>query len=86
VKEGLPRDVALQALTVNPASILGLDSRVGSLSAGLDGDVVLWSGDPLDINSRAERVLIGGVTVYEWDETTHRGITVERGGDHRPAA
>ena len=79
VKEGLPRDVALKALTVNPAAILGLDSRVGSLTPGLDGDVVLWSGDPLDVNSRALRVLIGGATMYEWDETAHRGRTVERG-------
>jgi imidazolonepropionase-like amidohydrolase len=78
VKEGLPREVALEALTVNPASILGLDGRIGSLTPGLDGDVVLWSGDPLDMNSRAERVLIGGVTVFEWDDAAHRGRTVER--------
>jgi imidazolonepropionase-like amidohydrolase len=79
VKDGLPRDVAIEALTVNPASILGLDDRVGSLTPGLDGDIVVWSGDPLDINSRAERVLIAGVPVYEWDAATQRGITVERG-------
>jgi imidazolonepropionase-like amidohydrolase len=79
VKDGLPREVAIEALTVNPASILGLDHRVGSLTPGLDGDIVVWSGDPLDINSRAERVLIAGVPVYEWDAATQRGITVERG-------
>jgi imidazolonepropionase-like amidohydrolase len=78
VKDGLPRDVAIEALTVNPASILGFDDRVGSLTPGLDGDIVVWSGDPLDINSRAERVLIAGVPVYEWDAATQRGITVER--------
>jgi imidazolonepropionase-like amidohydrolase len=78
VKEGLPRDTAIEALTVNPASILGLDGRVGSLSEGLDADVVVWSGDPLDVNSRAERVLISGETVYEWDAAAHVGRTVER--------
>ena len=78
VKEGLPRDTALEALTVNPAAILGLASRVGSLTPGLDGDVVIWTGDPLDINSRAERVLINGVPVYEWDPVAHHGRTVER--------
>jgi imidazolonepropionase-like amidohydrolase len=78
VKDGLPREVAIEALTVNPASILGFDDRVGSLTPGLDGDIVIWSGDPLDINSRAERVLIAGVPVYEWDAATQRGITVER--------
>jgi len=78
VKEGLPRETALEALTINPAKILGLDGRVGSLAPGLDADVVVWSGDPLDVNSRAERVLIAGKTVYEWDEAAHRGRTVER--------
>jgi imidazolonepropionase-like amidohydrolase len=78
VKEGLPRETALEALTVNPAAILGLDARVGSLATGLDGDVVVWSGDPLDVNSRAERVLIAGVPVYEWIDADHHGRTVER--------
>ncbi|TFD45591.1 amidohydrolase [Cryobacterium frigoriphilum] len=64
VKEGLPVQTALEALTVNPALILGLDSRVGSLTVGLDADVVIWSGDPLDLASRAELVLIDGVEVY----------------------
>jgi imidazolonepropionase-like amidohydrolase len=78
VREGLPREVAIEALTVNPARMLRLDSRIGALSPGLDADVVLWSGDPLDVNSRAERVLIGGVSVYEWDAATRRGRVVER--------
>jgi imidazolonepropionase-like amidohydrolase len=76
VKEGLPRDIALQALTVNPASFLRLDKRVGALKVGLDGDVVVWSGDPLDVNSRAERVFIEGAEVYRWADG--RGHVVER--------
>lgn len=76
VKEGLPRDIALQALTVNPASFLRLDDRVGALKVGLDGDVVVWSGDPLDVNSRAERVFIEGAEVYRWADG--RGHVVER--------
>ena len=68
VKEGLPRQTALEALTVNPASFLGLDDRVGALKPGLDGDVVVWSGDPLDVNSRAERVFIDGTEVYRWQD------------------
>ncbi|PFG41228.1 imidazolonepropionase-like amidohydrolase [Georgenia soli] len=64
VKEGLDRDVAVRALTLNPAAMLGLDDRVGALRPGLDGDVVVWSGDPLDVYSRAERVFIDGTEVY----------------------
>ncbi|MPV37542.1 amidohydrolase [Georgenia subflava] len=70
VKEGLDRDVAIRALTVNPASMLGLDHRVGALRKGLDGDVVVWSGDPLDMFSRAERVFISGNEVY----SAERGV------------
>lgn len=76
VKDGLPRQTALEALTVNPAAFLRLDDRVGSLTAGLDGDVVIWSGDPLDVNSRAERVFIGGAEVYRWQDGA--GRVVER--------
>jgi imidazolonepropionase-like amidohydrolase len=76
VKDGLPRETALEALTVNPAAFLRLDDRVGSLTPGLDGDVVVWSGDPLDVNSRAERVFIGGAEVFRWEDG--RGRVVER--------
>ncbi|MDM7832565.1 amidohydrolase [Cellulomonas edaphi] len=78
VKEGLPVQTALEALTTNPASFLGLDDRVGALEVGRDGDVVVWSGDPLDVASRAEHVLIEGRTVYTWDAAAHRGVVVER--------
>ena len=65
VKEGLDRDVALRALTVNPAQMMGLDDRVGALRPGLDGDVVIWSGDPFSVYSRAERVFLDGALVYD---------------------
>ncbi|GII99859.1 imidazolonepropionase-like amidohydrolase [Sediminihabitans luteus] len=82
VKEGLDRDVALAALTTNPAAFLDLDDRVGALAPGLDGDVVVWSGDPLDVTARAEHVLITGTEVYTWDREADggrgRGRVVER--------
>ncbi|HEX4722502.1 MAG TPA: amidohydrolase [Pseudonocardiaceae bacterium] len=70
VKEGMDRTEAIRALTVNPAEILRLDDQVGALKAGLDGDVVVWSGDPLDVMSRALRVFINGREVYSYDEET----------------
>ena len=78
VKEGLDRDVALRALTVNPASFLGLEGRIGALAPGLDGDVVVWSGDPLDVTSRAEHVFVTGTEVYTWDAAARVGRVVER--------
>jgi imidazolonepropionase-like amidohydrolase len=76
VKEGLDTETALRSITVNPARIMGLGDRVGALKAGLDADLVLWSGDPLDVMSRAVRVFVGGREVYHFDESTGRGVTV----------
>jgi imidazolonepropionase-like amidohydrolase len=66
IKEGLDRATAMRSITVNPAQFMGLDDRVGALRPGLDGDVVLWSGDPLDVMSRAMRVFINGREVYAY--------------------
>jgi imidazolonepropionase-like amidohydrolase len=66
VKEGMDRDDALRSITVNPARIMGLDDRVGALRPGLDGDVVIWDGDPLDVWSRAHEVFVRGVRAYRW--------------------
>lgn len=73
VRDGLPRATALAAITTNPASFLGLDDRVGAIAPGLDGDVVIWSGDPLDTDHRAERVFITGTEVYSWDSDADAG-------------
>jgi len=66
VKDGLDRDTALRALTINPARIAGIDDRLGSIEPGKDADLVLWSGDPLDVLSRAERAFIDGAEVYSY--------------------
>ena len=77
VKEGLDRATALRSVTINPAEMLGLDDRVGSLEVGKDADVVLWDGDPLDIMSRARSVLVEGRPVYHYDEAQGRGVTAD---------
>lgn len=77
VKEGLDRDAAIRAITLNPAEIMGLDDRVGALRPGMDGDVVLWSGDPLDVMSRAMRVFVEGREVYTYDEEARQGRALD---------
>jgi imidazolonepropionase-like amidohydrolase len=59
------RDDAIRWITANPAWILGIDAQVGTLEPGKEADLVIWSGDPFSVYSRAERVLIAGATVYE---------------------
>lgn len=63
VSYGLAWDDALMAVTLAPARVWGVADRVGSLEAGKEGDVVIWSADPLELTSRAEQVFIRGVEV-----------------------
>lgn len=63
VKAGLEPETALRAVTIEPARILGVDDRVGSLEPGKDADFCLWSGDPLDFYSKVERAYIDGAPV-----------------------
>lgn len=78
VKEGLDRETALRAITLNPAKVLGLEDKLGSLTPGKQADVVLWSGDPLDVMQRAERVWIQGVDVAHYDHAEHTMAVKER--------
>jgi imidazolonepropionase-like amidohydrolase len=61
VSNGLTWDQALMAVTANPAAIWGVGDHYGSLAAGMDGDVVIWHGDPFDVSSWPETVLVRGV-------------------------
>ncbi len=60
VAHGMPWDHALAAITSIPASLYGLTGR-GTLEQGAVADVVVWSGDPLELSTAAETVIIGGV-------------------------
>lgn len=64
VKEGLPYDYALKAITIIPAEILGVADRVGSLDVGKDADLRLLSGEPLDYMTKCQKVIIDGEVVY----------------------
>jgi imidazolonepropionase-like amidohydrolase len=64
VREGLDRDTALRAITINPATVLGLADQVGSLEVGKRGDLVAWDGDWMDPMARPSLVLIDGAEVF----------------------
>jgi imidazolonepropionase-like amidohydrolase len=61
VAQGLPWPKALAAITEVPAQIYGGAAERGTLERGKIADLVVWSGDPLELTSRAEVVIIGGV-------------------------
>lgn len=64
VKEGLPYDYALKAITIIPAEILGVADRVGSLEVDKDADLRLLSGDPLEYMTKCQKVIIDGEVVH----------------------
>ena len=59
------RDRAIRWITANPAWMLGIEERTGTLEPGRDADLVVWSGDPLSVYSRADLVFIEGKRVYD---------------------
>lgn len=65
VAYGLPWDEALRAVTLTPAEVYGLDATTGSLTAGKEADLVIWTGDPFEFSTRAEHVFIRGREVNE---------------------
>ena len=65
VKAGMPEEEALKAITINPAIILGIDDRVGSIEPGKDADLVIFDGHPLDIQAKVKRVFINGEEVMD---------------------
>ncbi|TAJ07936.1 MAG: hypothetical protein EPO68_15925 [Planctomycetota bacterium] len=64
VRAGLPVEAGLQALTAGAARIAGVADKLGRVERGLAADLVLWSGEPLDLASRATHVYVDGVLVH----------------------
>ena len=69
VKYGdISEEEAWKFVTLNPAKLLHIDDRVGSIATGKDGDVVLWSGNPLSIYSKAEKTVIEGTVYFDLEK------------------
>jgi imidazolonepropionase-like amidohydrolase len=56
---------AIKWMTINPAWALGLDDKIGSLEAGKNADVVLWSGNPFSVYTKPEKVWVDGALLYD---------------------
>lgn len=62
---GVSEEDAWKMVTLNPAKLLHLDDRMGSLKEGKDADIVIWSDNPLSINARVEKTFIDGILFYD---------------------
>jgi len=67
IREGLAEDRALETVTMNPATILEVDDRVGSLEPGKDADFIIFDGDPWDGRNKVQATYIDGEKVFEAD-------------------
>ena len=64
VKEGLPMEEGLKAITINPAKICRVEQRVGSLEAGKDADIAIFTGNPMEIFTKTLYTIIDGEIIY----------------------
>jgi imidazolonepropionase-like amidohydrolase len=65
---GTSEEDALKMVTLNPAKLLHLDKKVGSIKVGKDADVVLWSDNPLSVYAKVEKTIIDGIIYYDNEE------------------
>src|SRR3546814_16831024 len=79
----LPPEAMIKWTTSNPAKGVGLDKRIGTIAPGYQADVVLWSGDPFSVYSRADLVLIDGAVAWDRARPPSRPVSdfeLGRGG------
>ncbi len=77
VKYGnIPEEEAWKFVTLNPAKLLHIDDKVGSIKVGKDADVVLWNNNPLSIYAKAEKTLIEGVVYYDAQKDEAQRVAV----------
>jgi len=77
---GMSELEAWKMVTINPAKLLHLDDRTGSIKEGKDADLVLWSGHPMSVYSKAEKTIIDGATYFdlEKDKQLRESVKKER--------
>ena len=77
---GLTEEEALKMVTINPAKMLHVDGKVGSIKVGKDADLVLWSDNPLSIYAKAEKTMVDGIVYFdrEKDAQMRKQVQAER--------
>lgn len=77
---GVPEEDALKMVTLNPAKALHVEDKVGSIKAGKDADLVIWSENPLSIYAKSEKTIVDGIVYFdrEKDAEQRKKIAAER--------
>ena len=77
---GVSEEEALKMVTINPAKALHVADKVGSIKAGKDADIVIWSDNPLSIYAKSEKTIVDGIVYFdrEKDVLQRKKIQAER--------
>ncbi len=75
---GMSEEDAWKMVTLNPAKMLHLDDRMGSVKVGKDADLVLWSDNPLSIYAKAEKTMVDGRIYFDMEEDAQKRDRVEK--------
>lgn len=76
---GISEEDAWKMVTINPARMLHIDDRVGSITVGKDADLVLWSDNPLSIYAKSEKTIVDGIVYF--DRARDRRMAAELGAE-----
>ena len=75
---GMSEEEAWKMVTLNPAKMLHLDSRMGSIKVGKDADIVIWSDNPLSIYAIVEKTYVDGICFYDKDKDAAKRQSIKR--------
>ena len=75
---GLSEQEAWGMITINPAKLLHLDDRTGSIKVGKDADVVLWNSNPLSVYSKVEKTIIDGTIYFDYEKDIEKRKVVQQ--------
>ncbi|SFH20465.1 amidohydrolase family protein [Pontibacter chinhatensis] len=75
---GMSEEDALKMVTLNPAKLLHLDDRMGSIKAGKDADVVLWNEHPLSIYAKPLKTFVDGIAYYDVERDEQMRVDLEK--------
>ncbi len=80
IKYGMSEEDALKMVTINPATMMHIQNRVGSIKVGKDADLVLWNHNPLTIYAIAQKTIVDGIVYFdrEHDQQMRKEMTKER--------
>ncbi|PKA83784.1 imidazolonepropionase-like amidohydrolase [Ulvibacter sp. MAR_2010_11] len=74
---GMTEEEAWKMVTINPAKLLHLDNRVGSIKEGKDADLVLWTDHPLSVYARAEKTIIEGKVYFDLEQDKAKRLAID---------